>query len=437
MRVLLLTPGTGSFFCGSCLRDNELAMALRELGHDASIAPLYLPFALEDMQRPEANAEVHMGGINVYLQQKLRVMRHLPGFLARWIDSPRLLRFVARRANMTDASAHGAMTLSMLRGEEGRQLGELEKLVHWLQGLERPDVVILSNVMLVGLAHRIREVVGCPVLCTMQGEAPFLDALKEPFRSQCWQELSKRAGHIERFLPVSRYTAELMGTRMGLSAEHMQVVPNGISLEAFEPAEREGQPVTIGYLARMCHDKGLPLLVDAYLRLRQDLPGLRLLAGGVLLRSDEPLLAELEQRVHAAGAAADVEFRPNMTRAGKLQLLSECDLFSVPATYGESFGLYLLEAMAVGLPVVQPRCGAFPEILEATQGGLLCEPDANSLASALGILARDMPAARSMGERGRQSVLAGFSAKHMASEVARIAAECVARLETSKARNSG
>lgn len=436
MRVLLLTPGTGSFFCGSCLRDNELALALRELGHDASIAPLYLPFALEDMQKPEVDAEVHMGGINVYLQQKLRFMRHLPGFLARLIDSPGLLRFVARRANMTDASAHGAMTLSMLRGEEGRQLGELEKLVHWLGGLERPDVVILSNVMLVGLAHRIREVVGCPVLCTMQGEAPFLDAFEEPYRSQCWQELSKRAAHIDRFLPVSRFTAELMGARMGLSAEHMQVVPNGIALEAFEPVQRRDQPVTIGYLARMCDQKGLPLLVEAYLRLRQELPGLRLLAGGVLLRSDEALLAQLKRRVREAGAEAEVEFRPNMTREEKLHLLSECDLFSVPATYGESFGLYLLEAMAAGLPVVQPRSGAFPEILEATQGGILCEADAASLASALGGLARDLPAARALGERGRQSVVAGFSAQHMAREVARIAAECVSRSETSKARDS-
>jgi glycosyltransferase involved in cell wall biosynthesis len=425
MRVLLLTPGTGSFFCGSCLRDNDLALALRELGHDATIAPLYLPFALEDMQLPEAEAEVHMGGINVYLQQKLRWMRHLPGFLARLIDSPKLLRFVARRANMTDASAHGEMTLSMLRGEEGRQLFELEKLVEWMQGLERPDVVILSNVMLVGLARRIREVVGCPVLCTMQGEAPFLDALPEPQRAQCWQTLAQRAGDLDRFLPVSAYTASLMGERMQLDVDQMRVVPNGISLDEFVVADRQGQPTTIGYLARMCPDKGLPLLVVAFIELRKSLPELRLLVGGVLLRCDHGMLEDLKRSIRAAGAEDYVEFRPNMTRAEKLQLLQDCDIFSVPATYGESFGLYLLEAMASGLPVAQPRCAAFPELIEATGGGLLCAPDdAQALAACLGELLGDLPAARAMGLRARQAVLKSYSAQDMARAVIRVAAEC-------------
>ena len=48
MRILQLTPGTGDFLCGSCLRDNALVMGLRDRGHDALIAPLYLPFALEE-----------------------------------------------------------------------------------------------------------------------------------------------------------------------------------------------------------------------------------------------------------------------------------------------------------------------------------------------------------------------------------------------------
>ena len=429
MRILQLTPGTGSFFCGSCLRDNALARALIAAGHDVLLTPLYLPFQLED--GPEqgaagAEAPVRMGGINMYLQQKLGRLGRLPRFLARALDSPKLLRWASSRSNMTDAAALGEMTLSMLRGEEGRQAAELDQLVSWLGSIEPPDVVLLSNAMLIGLARRIKAEVGAPIVSTLQGEAPFLDALAAPYSEACWAELRERAQELDAFLAVSRYTADLMGERMAIPAERLHVVHNGIDLEGLEPrsrdTRRDGAP-TIGYLARLCTDKGIDRLVDTFLELRRRgrVPGVRLVAGGVVLAEDRPLLAELERRIAREGASEDVEFRANLTREEKLELLGSIDVLSVPALYGESFGLYLLEAMACGVPVVEPRHGGLTEVVEATGGGLLFEADDQAgWCDALEELLLDDGRREALGAAGRAAVVERFQSARMASDVERI-----------------
>jgi glycosyltransferase involved in cell wall biosynthesis len=422
MRILQLTPGTGSFLCGSCLRDNALALALRRLGHDVIVAPLYLPFMLEGEQ-PDADAPVHMGGINMYLQQKLPWTRHLPRFVANWLDSPGLLRWAASRSNMTDAHGLGAMTLSMLRGEHGKQAAELEKLIEWAESLERPDVVLLSNVMLIGLARRVRDALGAPIFTTMQGEPPFLDSLDEPYRGRCWDTLSERARDLDGFIAVSRYTGDLMTRRLELDADKVHLVPNGIEPDGFAPGAEPPSAPTLGYLARMCPDKGLHTLVDAFLLVRDRgrVPGVRLRAAGVVLNEDKDYLREQEAKIRAAGATGDVELLANVPRDEKIRHLQGLTVMSVPATYGESFGLYVLEALACGVPVVQPRHAAFPELIEATGGGLLCEPDdAKSLADALEELLLDPARARALGDTGRRAVLENFTAERMARDVERV-----------------
>ncbi len=422
MRILQLTPGTGTFLCGSCLRDSSLVVALRERGHDATISPLYLPFALEGESQPVAppgSDEIHMGGINVYLQQKLPLLRWLPRFLHDRLDSPRLLRWAAGRSKMTETPGLGAMTLSMLRGEEGRQRAELERLVEWARTLEHPDVIVLSNVMLIGLAGALKDALGCPVVCTVQGEAPFLDALDAEHVERCWEELAQQASHVDAFLAVSRYTADLMAARMRVEAGRMHVVWNGIDPTDFtpEPARRDRARPAIGFLARMCRDKGIDTLVEAFLRVRQEIPEARLVAAGMVLNEDKPLVAELQRRVDAAGATADVELLGPVTRERKIELLKSVDLFSVPATYGESFGLYLAEAWAAGLPVVQPRHGAFPELVEAA-GGVLVEPnDVDSLARGLIELLSDAPRREQLGQRARAAALGHFTLERMARDV--------------------
>lgn len=420
MRITQLTPGTGSFYCGSCLRDNTLVRGLAALGHETQIVPLYLPLVLED-DAPAVDAAVHMGGVNLYLQQKLPLLRHTPSWIADRLDDPRVLRWAASKGDMTNASALGAMTLSMLRGEVGRQRKEVEKLIDWLSGQPRPDVLLLSNVMLAGLVRRLREVFGARVVCSLQGEAPFLDALPEPYRAQCWDVLRERVADVDAFVPVSRWYGELMGARLGLDPARVHPVHNGIEADDYAALERDPGPPTIGYLARMCADKGLPTLVEAFLLLRERVPGARLRIAGVQLASDAQLIETLDARVREAGAGAAVDVLANIGRAEKLAFLRTLDALSVPATYGESFGLYLLEAWAAGVPVVQPHHGAFPELIGATGAGLLCAPDdPAALAAALEALLLDEDRRRALGAAGRAAVLERFTVSSMATGVERV-----------------
>jgi glycosyltransferase involved in cell wall biosynthesis len=372
------------------------------------------------LEEREASEPVHMGGINMYLQQKSRLFRLLPRWLADRLDSPRLLRWASRRGNLTEAPDLGAMAVSMLRGEDGRQAKELEKLVEWAASVDRPDVIVLSNVMLSPLARRLNKELDRPVVTTLQGEAPFLDGLPAPYSREAWEVLARRAADVDAFVAVSAWYGEVMRERLGLTAERVHVVHNGLDLEdlpATPTPLAERRPKAIGYLARMCADKGLPTLVEAFLLLRERgrVPGLRLRVAGVMLNEDRPLVEELQARLRAKGCQDDAEFHPNVDRAEKLAFLQSLSVLSVPATYGESFGLYLLEAMASGVPVVQPRHAAFPEVLEATGGGVLCEPnDPSSLADALEDLLLDEAKAQALATRGGESVREHFAAEHMA-----------------------
>lgn len=429
MRIFQLTPGTGHFYCGSCLRDDALARGLRALGHDLRMVALYLPFVLEDHAR-EDDGPVRMGGINMYLQQKLPAARLAPRWVENLLDRPKLLRWASSRAGMTEPEDLGALAVSMLRGEDGRQAHELDKLVAWLRAEPRPDVLLLSNVMLAGMARRLKDELGVPIACTLQGEAPFLDGLPERYRAAAWDVLRERTRDIDAFVPVSAWYGELMRARLGFAPERMHVVHNGIDVTDFAALERRppARP-TIGFLARLCADKGLPTLVDAFLRLRANgrVPDARLRLAGVMLPEDRPLVDDLMARVTQAGLRADVDLLPNVERDEKLEFLRGLSLLSVPASYGESFGLYLLEALAAGVPVVQPACAAFPEVLAATGGGVLCAPgDPVALADAIEALLLDAPRARELSERGRRGVLERFTIERMAQGVAAALATLVA-----------
>jgi glycosyltransferase involved in cell wall biosynthesis len=419
MRLVHLTPGTGSFFCGSCLRDVALVQALGRRGHDVEVIPLYLPLVVEEPHAGAPQPRVFMGGINLYLQQMLPVLGRLPSWLTRRLDAPRLLRWSAGHGDMTRARGLGPMTVSMLRGEEGRQAGQLEVLLEWMRDRPRPEVICLSNALLCGMARRLKEELGCPLVCTLQGEAPFLDALPAPHRAAAWEVLRQRAADVDAFAAVSAWYGQVMAARLRL--ERVRVVHNGIDLEDF-PAERElppGPPV-IGFLARLCADKGLPTLVEAFIRLRRAgrCGPVRLAAAGAALPPDRRLLRRLRRRLARAGLAGDASFRPNVSRREKLEFLRSLHVLSVPATYGEAFGLYVLEAMACGVPVVQPRHGAFPEILEATGGGLLCAPDdEQALAEALESLLLEPARAASLGRCGQAEVRRRFTSDHMAAGV--------------------
>jgi glycosyltransferase involved in cell wall biosynthesis len=319
MNLVLLTPGTGSYHCGVCMRDNALAQELIRMGHDAVMLPMYLPLTLDE---PAASPKtpIFYGGIRVYLQQKFAFFRHSPRWLDKLLNHSSLLRMAGRQTALTDGAQLGELTVSMMRGEEGRQAKELDALVEWLKNDGKPDAVWLSTALLIGLARRIKNELGVPVLASLQGEDGFVDSLPEPWRDRTWQTLAERAGDVDLFVAPSRFYADFMAAPLHLPARQLRVIPNGISLEGYEGERHPSEPPAIGYLARFIEGKGLGLVVDAFidLKARGEFPKVRLLCAGAMTMQDEGYVRALKQKLADAGLSRDVEFRPNVTREEKI-----------------------------------------------------------------------------------------------------------------------
>jgi glycosyltransferase involved in cell wall biosynthesis len=426
LRIVQITPGAGKMFCGGCLRDNALVTALRKLGHDAVMAPLYLPLTLDEEDQSAGNP-IFFSGINVYLEQQSALFRHAPNWLNQALASPMLLKWASGAAAKTNPADLGPMTISMLLGEEGKQARELDNLIDWLRA-EKPDIVSLSNALLVGMARRIKSEVGVPIFCSLQGEDWFLDSLPPVDRELAWQTAAQRAAEVDLFIAPSRYFADLMGKRLKLSPEKVRVLHNGLNLEGYAGASAKIAPDSpvLGYFARMCPEKGLESLVKAFivLKKRNSIPNLKLRVGGSCGPVDDVFVEDLCGKLQAEGFLGDVEFRKNLSRAEKQEFLRSLSVFSVPAMYGEAFGLYIIEALACGVPVVQPRHGAFPELIEATGGGVLYEHTGEAaLAVALEKILLDSNLTQKLGEAGQKAVRENFAMEIMAGKMAELCHE--------------
>ena len=430
MNIVLLTPGTGSYHCGVCMRDNALAKELIRQGHRAVMLPMYLPLTLdESAASPET--PIFFGGVSTYLREKVPLLRRMPRWVDRLLSHRALLRLVAgKAAAKTGGPDVGKLTLSMLRGEEGNQAAEIEELIAWLREHGQPDAVWLSTALQAGLARRIKAALGVPVIGFLQGEDTFLDGLGEPWSAQAWALLAERMRDADLWVAPSRYFADLMAKRLGWSAEEcarrIRIVPNGVSLEGYGTLNAQrptlnAQP-TIGYLARFVPGKGIGLLVEAFIALkkRAGFSNVRLRCAGSMTEGDSRYVGTLKARLAAAGVAGDVEWLPNVSREEKIAFLESLTVFSVPATMSEAFGLYVIEALAAGVPVVQPQASAFPEIVAATGGGVLFHPGANEAASAealadmLGSLLSDPEIASTLGGLGRDAVWRDYTIARLA-----------------------
>ncbi len=423
MNIVQITPGAGGMYCGNCFRDNALVAELRQLGHQMLMVPLYLPMTLDEEDQ-SAGTPIFFGGVNVYLEQKSAFFRHAPKWLHSLLDSPALLKFAAGRAAKTRAEDVGELTLSMLRGEEGNQARELAELIAWLKTQPKPDFICLSNAMLAGMVRKLKCELQAPVVVMLQGEDAFLDSMPEPVRTEVWRTLAERVSEANLFIAPSRYFGDVMAKRLNLPADKVKVVYNGINLEGYEVTSSVQRPTpnaqTLGFFARMCQEKGLDLLVEAFILLKQrgKVPALKLRIGGGCGPGDELFVDQLKQRLHSADVLGDVEFHPNLTREQKLAFLRSLTVFSVPANYGEAFGLYIIEALASGVPVVQPRTASFPELVEATGGGVLCEPgSAPDLAVAIEQLLLNPAKLQTLAESGRKTVPEQFSIGRMSKEM--------------------
>ena len=416
MKLAFLTPGTGNYYCGVCMRDNSLAHQLMVNGHEVTMLPTYLPHFLDE-EPAGGEQRIFFGGINVYLQHKFSLFRKTPAWVDKAFDSKWLLKKAAARSGMTSSKDLGEITLSTFRGEDGPLVKEVNKVVDWFKKQGTPDVILLSTIMLAGIGKALRRELKVPVLGFLQGEDSFLDSLLPEYRNEAWNLLAQDVARLDGCIAPSRYFGKLMAERLKISEDSVRHHPNGITLDGFSPRRDTPEIPTLGYLARLCPLKGLDLLVDAYLELKQSDKhiSLRLAIAGGMTEEDESFVDEQRRKLTQAGLIDQVSIAPNLDRAQKLEFLRNLSVFSVPVRYPEAFGLYVIEALAAGVPVVLPESGAFPEIVENAQGGKLYDPnDSMGLTQSLDSILQDPSAAKAMGMTGHEAVAEGYANENLA-----------------------
>ncbi|MGI9176232.1 MAG: glycosyltransferase family 4 protein [Pirellulales bacterium] len=420
MKIVHITAGAGGRICGTCLHDNALVKALRGCGCDAILVPAYVPTTTDEEN--VAERKVVMGGVNVWLQEHVPLFRHTPAFVDRPLDSRPLLEWLSGRTGGARAADLGPLTVSTLEGEHGRQRKEVAKLARWLAREVRPDVVHLSNALLMGLARAIHDATGAAIVCSLSGEDVFLDAIPEPHRSRIDDLLRERAADVDRFVAFNRAYAAAMGQRMTVSLDRISVIPHGLDLDAFpsEPPDlavrrraRNGRLV-IGFLARGCPEKGLDQLVRSLpiLAARHDV---EVIAAGATIDAERTSIASCHALARDLGVADRFRWLGQIDRRAKLDLFQSIDVFALPTPRPEAKGLSAIEALAAGVPVVASNHGAFPELLDGERAGLLHKPgDPADLARALAAVLTDEEMAGRLGRHGHSLARSRHSAAAMA-----------------------
>jgi glycosyltransferase involved in cell wall biosynthesis len=433
MKILSITAGAAGMYCGSCFRDNGLAAELIARGHDVTLIPVYTPTRTdeENVSRPD----VLFGGISVYLQQYSPLFRKTPRFLDRVLDSPRVIAAFAGRGISPDARVLGEMTISTLQGEHGVLRKEFDKLAEWTKDEPPPDVINLPNSLLIAMAVPLKRSFRRPVLCTLQGEELFLSELTDPYRDRALALIRDQVAHVDQFIAVSEYCAEFMTHYLKIPAERMSVVPLGISMAGYSrrPPDERADEYRVGYFARVAPEKGLHQLAEAYVRFRRRAgdANITLHAAGYMAPNYSSYLEKAHGVLKQAGLGSEFTYHGSIDRQGKLDYLRSLDVLSVPATYDEPKGMFLLESMAAGAPVVQPRRGAFTEVVEKTGGGLLVAPDdVEALAEGLHRVWSDRALSASLAEKAFHGVRAHYTIEQSAIRQVEVYESAVRRANT-------
>jgi glycosyltransferase involved in cell wall biosynthesis len=297
----------------------------------------------------------------------------------------------------------------------------------------------------------IKRRMDAPVVVTLQGDDIFLRGLPTSHQQAALAEIRRLSQQTDAYIVHSRYYADAMADYLSLDREKIHIVPLGIDTRDFEANAEFGMrnaelekiaahsafrtpqsafpPPTIGYLARLAPEKGLHILAEAFVLLKK-MPGMesaRLRIAGWLGDQHRPYADQVFQQLRAASLGEAFDFVGEVDRRAKLAFLSSLDVLSVPTTYREPKGLFVLEALAAGVPVVVPAHGAFPEVLEDSQGGLLHRPeDPQDLAQRLHELLTDHQRRSQLAAAGRHCILSRRNAQQMANQTARVLAEITA-----------
>lgn len=424
MKIVHITAGAGGRLCGSCLHDNALVRSLRTRGLDAILVPAYVPTTTDEENI--AIERIVMGGVNVWLEEHVPLFRQMPRFLdntlGRLLDSRWLLAWLSSRTSSTRPADLGSLTASTLAGEQGHQRKEVEKLAAWLAADVRPDVVHLSNALLVGLARRVKQSTGARIICSLSGEDIFIEQIPAPHYGRIRELLRERAADVDQFVSLNHSFAAFMADYLDVPIETISVIPHGVDRAGFPVVAPDlvarrrarGGRLVVGSLARACPEKGLEQLVRALPLLARD-RDVEVLAAGAEVDAEQGYLRRCLTLAEELGVADRFRWLGQVDRPSKLRLLESIDVFAMPTLFPEAKGIPVIEALAAGVPVVAPAHGTFPELLDNERAGLLHAPgDSADLARVIGRLLDDEPLASRCGRHGHELSLARHTADQMA-----------------------
>lgn len=411
MKIVHIIPGFGgTFYCGNCLRDSGVVASLKSMGHDAVTLPMYLPLSMNGQVNNDG-IPVFYGAVNIYLKQ-FPVFRHMPKWFEKLMNSSAMLKFAAKKSGSTRASGLEDLTESMLMGADGHQSAELQHLVDFLKYHEKPDVIHVSNVLLLGMAQKLREEVKVPVVYSLQDEDVWVDAMHENRREKMWQLLAEKAKDVTAFIAVSDFFAGVMQKKMSIPDKKLHVLHVGVKPEAYPYSKPAGNPQAIGYLSRICEENGFEILVDAFIQLKENpaFKTLKLIATGGMTGDDTRFITKQINKFKQKNLSSYFELRQDFNQSALGDFFASVSVLSVPVLKGEAFGLYQIEALASGIPLVQPALGAFPEIVNASGGGALFEPNtASALAQKLSEVLLNPSKLEAMSIAGRKAVEEHFN----------------------------
>lgn len=389
MKIAYLTAGAAGMYCGSCMLDNALARAMIAKGHECLLIPLYTPIRTDEEN--VSIDRVFMGGVNVFLQQKLPWLSYLPRWMDSFLNQPWLIKKLTANTGKTSTELLGRLSVSMLRGMKGNQRKEFSRLQNWLKSDVQPDHLLLTNLLIGGCIPELKQSLNCKVHVLLQGDDIFLDSIPNRYRTESIQSMQRLVPFVDTFLVHSQAYGDHMSQLLDIPLEKIQIIPLGIDTRDFDKISfsensKSKDTFSIGYLARMSPEKGLDALVDAFIRMKKDAkhPSIRLKLAGWLGPQHQEFWEAQKRKLREAGLDEQWEYFGSVDRKSKIDFLSQIDLLCVPTSYHEPKGLFVLEAVAAGVPYVQPAHGAFPEIHARLESGQLFDPaDRNSLVKSL------------------------------------------------------
>jgi glycosyltransferase involved in cell wall biosynthesis len=415
-KIVYLVAGAGSSYCGSCLRDQALATELRRTGYDLVLLPLYTPPRFDRPSPPLG--PLMLGGISVYVLATYPWARRVPVRWWRLVDQPWILQRLGTWAPRTDPQHLGHVTVEFLRGLEGAEASPLREAARWIMDVERPDIVILPNLLLAPFGVALKLLAPhLKLLALAAGEEPFLEQLGETYEQEARRWMAHWVKHLDRIVTFSAFYRNFLCGVCGLPSEKISVIPLGIQLDGYlcqrDPAKgatsSKSRPFSyrLLYLSRIVPEKGLHLLAEAVVRLHRqglvDRP-VSLEVGGFLPEACRSYLQRCERMLKEAGLLHAWTYHGELTWEQKRRLLEQADLFVLPTLMRDSQSLACLEALASGTPIVVPASGWYPELVENTAAGVLFRSGSvDALTEVLRRLLQALPWRQRLAQQGLQA----------------------------------